>query len=477
MTDTLELGKVLNNRYRIISVLGRGGMSNVYLVEDERLKSRWALKEMLDIFPDEHKTDILERFHREAQILAGMKHPNLPRVFDCFQEEGRNYLVMEYIEGLTLEEILEKNKSLDPGKVVNWAVQVCDVLQTLHDQGIIYRDMKPSNVMVGIDNRVSIIDFGIARLFSGNKIHDTIIIGTPGFASPEHHGTSETDARSDIFSLGATLHHLLTGRDPGLMPFVFEDPRKINPAISPELSAVIMKALALNPADRFQTAEQFRKALKQISSKDTPASPAPAIGGPVTSASAPVNDTSQEDSGERAGEVTALPVSHYGGIPFNRREEFPMDFISAYTYPGVMSGGVSMMAAYLLGLTGLVSSPVMLMGLALGIWIPGAYGIRKMAEYIFRLPRIHITLSPDGITFKNPSRQVSVSWDEVTGFLIFTEKSRIGIPLVKYRVFTKKGDFEFSGDQSRARQLSDLVITHGGLGLSGESGSYRRYSR
>jgi len=458
MTDTLELGKILNTRYKVIGVLGRGGMSNVYLVEDDKLHSRWALKEMLDIFPDEEKLEIIERFKKEARILAKMKHSNLPRVFDYFEESGRHYLVMEYIEGLTLEEVFEKNPQLSITKILDWSIQICDVLETLHGEGIIYRDLKPSNVMIDQNNRVYIIDFGIARLFSGNKIHDTVIIGTPGFASPEHHGTAETDFRSDIFSLGATMHYLLTRKDPGIIPFAFEEPAAINKDIPDSLSNVVMKALALKPKERFQSAGGMRELLLRISNKELK----PGTGATL-SLSAKTSGTTLSSHGSDQPDP----------IEFRGIQIFLVDHIKSYIYPAAISGAMVFLTAWLLG--GFSPS---LLPFAMGAWIPSAYIVRRAGEYIFRLPMmLKIRLSREGVQFSLQTRSVMVSWSDITGLLVFRERSRVGLLVTKYRISTKKGDFEYSGEMENINRLNDLFIVHAGLKLVGESGGYRRYSR
>lgn len=470
MTDTLELGKILNSRYRIISVLGRGGMSNVYLVEDDKLKSRWALKEMLDIFPDQQKTEILERFRKEAEILAGMKHANLPRVFDYFEEEGRHYLVMEYIEGLTMEEIISRNQTVPVERVLDWSIQICDVLETLHNQGIIYRDLKPSNIMVDKDDKISLIDFGIARLFTGNKIHDTIIIGTPGFASPEHHGTSETDARSDIYSLGATMHYLLTGRDPGLMPFVFEDPAKLRPQLSPELSAVVMEALVLNPGERIQSAGKLREKLEKIQKPKTAQGPAKTI------AKSPESTPVRAAKEPPPASVPDTPCEGPIAIPFTGDETFHVDLFRAYLYPAAISGGLVFLLAWILTMGAGISGPMFLY--SLGAWLPSTFLARKVSEYVFKIPRsLAIRLRPEGLTFTTSTGTVKASWDQVNSLLIFREKSRVGITITKYRLSTNRGDFEYTGDLTNLHRFNDLIITHSGLHLSGETGFYRRYTR
>ncbi|MHB2019024.1 MAG: serine/threonine protein kinase [Candidatus Xenobia bacterium] len=259
---------VLEQRYRVIKEIGRGGMGRVYLIEDQSLPGRqWALKEMLPGADDDKS--YADQFRREAEILCGLRHPNLPAVIAWFVVEERRYLVMEYVEGQTLEQVLQRTEGfLDEAKLRHWGVQLCDTLHYLHTQvpPIIYRDIKPGNIIVTPSDTVKLIDFGIARLFGEQKQADTIIIGTPGFASPEQYGRGQTDPRSDVYSLGATLYNLATRLDPAENPFDFRVPSTINPALSNAFDNALLKALNLKPADRFQTAAELREAL---ASRDT----------------------------------------------------------------------------------------------------------------------------------------------------------------------------------------------------------------
>jgi len=259
------VGETLHERYLISKILGEGGMSCVYLAADGRLGGKcWAVKEMTPSGTPEEQAEMKCQFDREAEILCRLNHPNLPRVADHFQEEGRNYLVMEYVEGETLFDLLEKAAGfLAEETLRDWGVQLCEALDYLHRQSppIIYRDIKPKNIILMPDGKIKLIDFGIARLFDLQKISDTIIIGTPGFASPEQYGRGQTDARSDIYSLGATLYNLATRIDPSDKPFCFSVPSTINPELSNSFDNAILKALNLRARDRFLSASEFREAL------------------------------------------------------------------------------------------------------------------------------------------------------------------------------------------------------------------------
>jgi serine/threonine protein kinase len=175
---------------------------------------------------------------------------------------------MEYIEGMTLEQLLasRKGKPVDERLALSWALQICRTMNFLSVQRprpIVFRDLKPSNIMISRDNRVKLIDFGIARFFKEEKLEDTFVYGTPGYAAPEQYGAGQTDVRSDIFSLGATLHHCLTGRNPSGHPLDFPDPRQMNPKLSRETAAIIRKALALEMGKRFQTAFEMKQSLQK----------------------------------------------------------------------------------------------------------------------------------------------------------------------------------------------------------------------
>ncbi|MBI2267202.1 MAG: protein kinase [Armatimonadetes bacterium] len=261
MQAHLAPGTVLAGRYEIVRPLAEGGMGTVYLANDAKLQGRlWAVKEM----PGGGNS--------EAQILAKLNHPNLPVLSDFFSEKGNDFLVMEYVEGETLEGVLKAQPSgVSERRLVWWALQICDLLAYLHNQNppIIYRDLKPDNIIVTRGELVKLIDFGIARHYVGGKNRDTVAIGTPGFAAPEQYGSGQTDARSDIYSLGATLYYLATREDPANKPFQFKPPRSMNPALSPRFSEIITRAVELSPANRFQNVEELTQSLIALESAKT----------------------------------------------------------------------------------------------------------------------------------------------------------------------------------------------------------------
>ncbi len=217
--------RMLRQRYRLLRQIGSGGMGAVYKAEDSQLGNRVvAIKEMSPrgLSPEETQ-EATEGFRREALLLARLSHPNLPRIHEQFEEDGRWYLVMDFIEGRTLEDYLEdRGGSLPVKEALQLGLQLSNVLGYLHTRQppIIFRDLKPGNVMMTDDN-IYLIDFGIARLFKPGQQKDTMAFGSPGYAAPEQYGKAQTTPRSDVFSLGALLHHLLTGVDPSDTPFRF----------------------------------------------------------------------------------------------------------------------------------------------------------------------------------------------------------------------------------------------------------------
>ncbi|HPZ08690.1 MAG TPA: protein kinase [Candidatus Eremiobacteraeota bacterium] len=262
----LSPGEIIASRYKIIHFLKAGGMGAVYKVEDINLSKICAIKELINIFTnDSEKKAAITRFEREARILSELYHPNLPRVIDYFVLGNRNYLAMDFIDGEDLASILKVRgkKGFSEKEVIEWSLQICDVLTYLHTRNpkVIYRDLKPSNIMIRhSDQKAMLIDFGIARTII-NSLQDSLTktaIGTLGYIAPEQY-RGKPDPRSDIYSLGATMHHLLSGKMP--LPFDMESLDNLRPDISSQLNSVIMKALRMKPSARFQSVTEMKKAL------------------------------------------------------------------------------------------------------------------------------------------------------------------------------------------------------------------------
>ena len=266
MGTTLERGALLHKRYRIVEILGQGGMGSVYRAVDENLGMDVAVKENL-FTSDEYA----RQFRLEAVILANLRHPNLPRVTDHFVigDQGQ-YLIMDYIEGEDLRQRMERAGSISEEEAILVGAAMCDALQYLHTRkpAVIHRDVKPGNVRITSDGHIYLVDFGLAKLVKGSQATTTGARAmTPGYSPPEQYGTARTDPRTDVYSLGATLYAALTGIIPedGLsraMDNVELTPlRKRNPKVSRKLANAIEKAMSVRPDDRFQSAEEFKQAL------------------------------------------------------------------------------------------------------------------------------------------------------------------------------------------------------------------------
>jgi len=269
MTQAAAVGTVLKAQYRIVRLVGGGGSAWVYQVEEQPPGSGklWALKELRPQTQDKAEQAVARKlFDQEARLLRDLDHPNIPKIADFFEEGGRAYLVMEFIWGESLEKRLAAaNAPLLESDVLKWAIQLCDVLQYLHGRQppIIFRDLKPSNAMVTNTGVVKLIDFGIARTYKVGKKRDTVAMGSENYAAPEQWGKGQTDARSDLYSLGATLYHLLANMAP-TPAFLPSEPlplRNYNGALSKKTVALIEKAMARDRAGRFQSTAEMRAAL------------------------------------------------------------------------------------------------------------------------------------------------------------------------------------------------------------------------
>jgi serine/threonine protein kinase len=270
-TGKLIPQSILAQRYLILKVAGRGGMSAIYLALDMQMdRKRVAIKEMSQQnLDDTERQEAEARFQQEARLLGTLQHPNLPCIYDAFGSGGRSFLVMDYIDGKNLLQILhETQRPLPVDQVLHYADQLCDVLTYLHAHNppIVFRDLKPTNVIATREGQIYLIDFGIARFFKEGQPQDTIALGSPGYAPPEQHGSGQTSPRSDLYALGATLHCCLTNRDPYYSSerFSFAPMRQSNPQVPEELDQLVMRMLALDETRRPTSAQEVKQALAQI---------------------------------------------------------------------------------------------------------------------------------------------------------------------------------------------------------------------
>lgn len=251
---------LIDNKYKKLKLIGNGGISKVYLVMDTRLNKTWALKEINKNFFSSNTDIILNIIYTEVNMLKRLDHPSIPQIVDVIKDDPYIYIVMDYIEGEPLSRIIEIEGSQPEELVVNWAKILCDALQYLHCQHppIIYRDMKPNNIILTPTGSIKLIDFGIAREYKENSISDTTILGTPGYAPPEQYGgQGQTDQRTDIFSLGATLYYLLTGHVPIESPHEISPIKQWNPNLSLGLESIIEKCIQHNPDNRYQSCKEL----------------------------------------------------------------------------------------------------------------------------------------------------------------------------------------------------------------------------
>lgn len=266
----LEIGSLVDGKYKILNKIGQGGMSVVYLAMNERANKQWAIKEV--------RKDGVKNFEVvkqglivETDLLKKLHHPNLPSIIDVIDGDGTFLIVMDYIEGRHLESVLKEYGAQNQEDVIEWAKQLCDVLAYLHSRKppIIYRDMKPSNIMLKPDGKVMLIDFGTAREFKKTSVADTTCLGTQGYAAPEQYGgQGQTDARTDIYCLGSTLYHLLTGHNPSEPPYEMYPIRYWNPELSSGLEEIILKCTQKNPDDRYQSCAELLYALEHYNELD-----------------------------------------------------------------------------------------------------------------------------------------------------------------------------------------------------------------
>lgn len=259
-----SVGQVIDDKYEILKLIGQGGMSRVYLAMDKRLNKQWAIKEIEKRAKDKNNEIVIQSAIAEANLIKQLDHPAIVRIVDIIDNGDVIYIIEDYIEGETLSSVLETQGAQPQELVIEWAMQICEALEYLHTRKppIIYRDMKPANVMIKPDGNIKVIDFGIAREYKDQSLADTVSLGTKGYAAPEQFGgKGQTDARTDVYCLGVTLYHLLTGQNPCEPPYEIYPIRHWNPQLSAGLEAIIQKCTQLNPDDRYQSCAELLYAL------------------------------------------------------------------------------------------------------------------------------------------------------------------------------------------------------------------------
>lgn len=269
----LEIGQLVDNKYRILDIVGKGGMSVVYLARNEKANKSWAIKEVLKV-GEENLEVKRNSLIAETEMLKKLSHPNLPTIVDVIETAETYLVVMDYIEGNDLNDVLKSYGAQPQEKVVDWGLQLCDVLGYLHtrEKPIIYRDLKPANIMLEPETRdgkskIMLIDFGTAREVKIADANDTISLGTKGYAAPEQFGTNaKTDARTDIYCLGATLYHLVTNHSP--VSEVMKPIRQINPSLSQGLETIILTCTQYDPDKRYPSCAELTYALEHYQEID-----------------------------------------------------------------------------------------------------------------------------------------------------------------------------------------------------------------
>ncbi|MBQ1525392.1 MAG: serine/threonine protein kinase [Firmicutes bacterium] len=264
------LNQILSGKYRLVKLLGRGGMSTVYLAEDLTLGKEWAVKELDTSRPEYRRLLEKDGTLAEIEILKALDHPLAPRLVDRFEEGGMIYLVMDRIEGEDLQSVINRTGPQDPATAAAWMEDVCSLLSYLHDNGIVYRDLKPQNLILSRDGRIRMVDLGFPTKIVRNGDHrDDVPFGTPGYAAPEQ-ARGFSDARSDVYAAGVTMYQLLTGESPGKKRFRPKPLGSVRPGTPPGLAAVCARAVKERPRDRFQSMTEMLDAIRNYAKAEKP---------------------------------------------------------------------------------------------------------------------------------------------------------------------------------------------------------------
>lgn len=262
-----RVGEIIDGKYEVLREIGCGGMSVVYLAKDKKIGTYWAVKELRKDKDDLSNQIAKKALTDEANLMKKLSHPALPRIIDIIDDHENFYVVMDYIEGESLDKLLKREGVQPQKKAVDWANQLCDVLEYLHTQStpIIYRDMKPSNVILKPNGSLMLIDLGIAREYKKQSSEDTQCIGTREYAAPEQFGgKGQSDQRTDIYALGVTLHYIVTGKNPTEWPYELLPIRKLNSKLSKKLEKVITKCTEIDPANRYFSCSQLKQDLLDV---------------------------------------------------------------------------------------------------------------------------------------------------------------------------------------------------------------------
>ncbi len=381
----LPPGHILHERYTINSLLGQGGMGAVYKVQDGHFDGRiLAIKELVPGFLSKQKlSNVVTQFQTEAHLLANLTHPHLPRIYDSFTEDERWYLVMDYIEGQTLESYLSHmpagRLSLDTALAIG--IQLASVLNYLHTRPtpIIFRDLKPLNVMITPDSDVFLIDFGIARIFKPGQEQDTDTYATLGYAAPEQYSAQQTTPRTDIYSLGVLLHRMLSGYEPkqSIIPYALEPLQEYLPQIPPDLSQLVVHMTALQPEERPASMAAVKQALEQITLAVHPVAAIPTLVAapvqePIVISPFPAQSTSLAHQ-ETLETAPNAPLPPRVSFPrFSGRNDAPVDQSSLPAdKSSLYKDSFPLASKRSISRTTLLASIVLIAFLALGVWYAG----------------------------------------------------------------------------------------------------------
>ncbi|MGV8122458.1 MAG: serine/threonine protein kinase [Candidatus Xenobiia bacterium LiM19] len=301
----LAPGLLLVSRYRIRHIVAEGGMSTIYKAVDTKTGNLVAVKELSNVDEDKELARENEQiFINEARILSKLAHRSIPRILDFFIENKNRYLIMEFVDGSDLHTILGKLGTFDEKTVMEWTCQLIEVLEYLHSRTppVIFRDIKPSNIMLEPMGRIRLVDFGIARTYKPESYSDTVNLGSGGYAAPEQYAKAgrQTDMRSDIYSLGVTVHQLLTGIDPVAIGFKIPPPTSVRPELNSTWDSIILKAVQLEPDDRYSTLSEMKEELTTLVNRALSSEPASeAVSEPADS------EKQEESSGKEKNEECA----------------------------------------------------------------------------------------------------------------------------------------------------------------------------